>query len=71
MASDIKKKKKTKTQIKDEFVDSMFRLIQTCPPEDFPIFGFKILSRAGRLEDATDIVNNFINEINNKNGHGN
>lgn len=64
-------KKKTKTQIKSEFIDAMFRLIQTCPPEDFNTFGFKLLANSGRIDDATDIINNFINEFNNKNGHGN
>lgn len=62
-------KKKTKTQIKSEFIDAMFRLIQTCPPEDFNTFGFVILANCGRLDEATELVNNFINETNNKNGH--
>jgi len=64
-------KKKSKTQIKDEFMDAMFRLIQTYPPEDFNMFGFLFLIDCGRIEDSTCLINNFINEFNNKNGHGN
>lgn len=45
------------------FMDALFRLVQACPPEGFNIIGFQLLGASGRLFDATELVNKYVDEI--------
>ena len=60
----IKPKKKTKKEIELEFMDSMYHLIQIKPPQGFHIEGFKLLTISGRIEEATQMINKYIEEQN-------
>jgi len=52
-------KAKSKKQVADEFTEAMFQFIYAHSPSNFNMYGLANMLLAGRVEEATEMLNSY------------